>query len=374
MAEAKTSAKRSLRKAEPSEPAGPPEADRLGDWPHPRVTESLFGHEDALARVRSAMSGHHMPHAWVISGPFGIGKATFAYRIAAMLLDNRVSAPERTRRQIMALSHPGLFVLRRTWDDKRRKLGQSISMEMIRALRHFLTTTAGAGWRVVIVDRADELNVNSANALLKSLEEPPPATVFLLICTSAGRLPATLVSRCSRIKLRALGAADTSAAISQACALAGRNAPEGDAMTRLCQLARGSPGQALTLLEGPGLALDASLRQLFARLPDIDAALVHNIIDMAHAPGVADGLFFEMFGDRLRDIVRYTVEPGADQAPIPQHLMDAHALALWGELWETIITIRFDTERLNLDRAASVVCAIRELKRTLARIRSRSRA
>ena len=355
-----------------SEPAGPPEADRMGAWPHPRHTQRLFGHDEALARLRSAIAGAHMPHGWVISGPVGIGKATLAYRIGEELLLNGRGDAQTTRAQIRALSHPGLFVLRRTWDDKRRRLVQSISMDSIRALRRFLTTTAGAGWRVVIVDRADELNISSANALLKSLEEPPPATVFFLLCTSAGRLAPTLISRCSRISLRALNAEDTAAAVTAACTSTGREPPEGGALARLCAVANGSPGQALGLLEGPGLELDSALRQLFAGLPRIDAAHIHHIIDVAQAPGIADGLFFQMFGDIVRDTTRRAVTSPQDEGPIPRALMGAHGLALWGELWETVMHIRSEAERLNLDRSASMVRVISELKRTLERIQSRS--
>ena len=117
-----------------------------------------------------------MHHAWLLVGPEGIGKATLAYRFARSVLAE-VRAELRTAidrehpvfRKVAALSHPNLLVIRRAWNEKTKRYGQWIGVDEVRRLRAFLGNTAGeGGWRVVIVDRADELNQNAANALLKA--------------------------------------------------------------------------------------------------------------------------------------------------------------------------------------------------------------
>ena len=175
-----------------------PEADRLEGFPHPRETKEVFGHAGAERMLAEALAGGRMHHAWLLAGPQGIGKATLAYRFARAAL----AAPEErdvfgqslavadetsAARQVRALSHPGLLVIRRPYDVKAKRFATSIPVDEVRRLRSFLAhRAAGDGWRVVIVDEANELNVNAANALLKSLEEPPARTVFLLVSSAPG--------------------------------------------------------------------------------------------------------------------------------------------------------------------------------------------
>src|SRR5262249_33630297 len=152
--------------------------------------------ERTLARV---MAWGRMPHAWLLTGPEGIGKATLAYRFASYALSPpelqkeagaglTVPAGSTVRRQVVALSHPGLLVIPRPYDAKSKRFSAVIPVDEVRRLKTFFALTAvGTGWRVAIVDQADELNVSSANALLKSLEEPPPRTVILLIAAQPGR-------------------------------------------------------------------------------------------------------------------------------------------------------------------------------------------
>ena len=159
-----------------------------------------------------------MHHAWLLAGREGIGKATFAYRLARHVLARpeerdpfgqslEVAADSTAARQVAALSHPGLLVLRRPYDTRTKRFGASIPVDEVRRLKSFLGLTAGDGaWRVVIVDAADDLNINAANALLKSLEEPPKRAVFLLVSSEPSRLLPTIRSRSRRLDLAALAA------------------------------------------------------------------------------------------------------------------------------------------------------------------------
>src|SRR5215470_11621906 len=194
-----------------------PEPDRLEGFAHPRETVRLVGHEKALARASQAIRTGRPPQAWLITGAPGIGKATLAYRIARYLLafgatdrgPADLSVPERDPAsiQVAAASHPGLLVLKRSPNPDTGRLMNVISVNEIRRLGGFYGMTSGAGgWRVAIVDTADDMNDNAANAILKLLEEPPARAMLLLLANVPGRLLPTIRSRCQRLDLKPLDA------------------------------------------------------------------------------------------------------------------------------------------------------------------------
>ena len=187
--------------------------------PPPRATDALFGHADAEAALLAAYRGGRVPHAFLLVGPKGIGKATLAYRMARFVLAHPDPAapavqaatslavdPEHpVARRIAAQAHGDLLVLERTLNDK-GVLRQQIAVDDVRRTVSFFGSTAGeGGWRVAIVDAVDELNRSGANALLKVLEEPPQRALLLLVCHSAARVPATLRSRCRIVHAAAVG-------------------------------------------------------------------------------------------------------------------------------------------------------------------------
>ncbi len=210
-----------------------PEADRLEGFPHPRETRDLFGHEGAERALAATFASGRMHHGWLVAGPRGIGKATLAYRLARHALARpeerdpsgmTLSVPDAAlaSRQVRALSHPGLLVIRRSYDVRTKRFSATIPVDAVRRVRSFLAHRAGEGaWRVVIVDEADQLNVSAANALLKSLEEPPPRTIFLLVSCEAGRLLPTLRSRCRLLELSPLASDPLRKAAAQALSASG---------------------------------------------------------------------------------------------------------------------------------------------------------
>src|SRR5262249_26637558 len=214
--------------------------------------------------------------AWLITGRAGIGKATLAYRLArhALALPQQREAPgarldvaaEATAvRQVRALSHPGLLLLRRPYDARAKRLAQSIPVDEVRKLQSFLALTSGeAAWRVVLVDPADELNLNAANALLKSLEEPPQRSLFLLISAEPSQLLPTIRSRCRRLDLGTLAGEPLRAAAAAALATRGLEPPDGAAWDTLERLARGSVRRVLQLSASGGGAPFSPLERFFA--------------------------------------------------------------------------------------------------------------
>jgi DNA polymerase-3 subunit delta' len=257
------------------------DSDQIEGFAHPRETFTLLGQDVALARAARALRAGKPPGAWLITGPPGIGKATLAYRIARYVLahgasdagaaDLAVPSDNADAQLVAARSHPGLLVLKRALNPKTGKLMTVLSVDEIRRLADFFQMTSGAGgWRVAIVDTADDMNDNAANALLKMLEEPPARAMLLLLSNRPGRLLPTIRSRCQRMELRVLNEETLDGAL--------RNLlPDADTAERasLARLAGGSIGAALTLAAGEGgaLAKDADTLIDRARDPDILALL-----------------------------------------------------------------------------------------------------
>lgn len=338
--------------------AEPNDSDRIAGFAHPRETTTLLGQDAALSRTARALRAGRPPSAWLITGPPGIGKATLAYRIARYLLafgatdagpdDLSVPPDHPAARQVAAQSHPGLLILKRAINPKTGKLMTVLSVDEIRRLADFFGMTSGAGgWRVAIVDTADDMNDNAANALLKMLEEPPLGAMLLLLSNMPGRLLPTIRSRCQRLELRQLDDATLEKALAQ-------HLPEADTSERasLARLAGGSLGAALTLATGEGAVLAKEADRLIdnARDPDLLALLTlgEKLFRMR------DGL--ELFGsfltEALADRIRTRAHHGAD------------GLERWVALLGRIEQGFGRAAALNLEPRQTVLSTARDLSRT----------
>ena len=355
-----------------------PEADRLEEAPHPRETATLHGHQTAEQQLAATFATGRMHHGWLIAGPAGIGKATLAYRFARHVLAKPGErdpgarsldvAPETVAaRQVLALSHPGLLLIRRPWDPKGKRFTASIPVDEVRRIRSFVTHTAGGGThRAVIVDTADELNINAANALLKSLEEPPPRTFFLLVTSEPGRLLPTLRSRCRVLDLKPLAEADLKRAAMQALQKSDREPPGASDWVRLIALSDGSVRRLLLLWQGDGLKLQERLEKLFMGLPSVDWGLVHTLGDELGSTAAAPK--FEMFFDLLLQLLARMIKArahGATDAPegkLAARLIPEARLATWAELWETVVREKGDALALNLDRKSLILDTFRRIE------------
>jgi len=242
------------------------------------------------------------------------------------------------------------MTVERGMDEKRKRMRQEIVVDEVRAVSHFLRRTAGeGGWRVVIVDGAEEMNPNAANALLKLLEEPPTGALLLLVSHAAGLLPSTIRSRCRRLRLSPLSVADTET-------LLATSLPDLSAIDRhhLAVMAEGAPGRALALAEGDGPAMAAQVNRVLTALPT--GAAAHAVAD-AVARDEAD---FALFMDMLRQAVSLTVRQGARGMPDADQarLLASRSLEGWGGVWQALTQIQDETERLALDRRQAVLAGL----------------
>ena len=314
------------------------ETDREPGAPHPRETFSLFGHEEAEAALADALAGTRMHHAWMLAGPKGVGKASLAYRFARVALGAKrigprpldVSPEDVVARRIAARAHPDLFILRRALNDK-GKPKRDIAVDDARELSAFFNLAPSeGGMRVAIIDAVDDLNKNSANAILKTLEEPPARCALLLVCHAPGAALATIRSRCRRLPMRRLSDDDVREAA---------GADTGDALVRL---ANGRSGRAIAL---KAQGLDAGGAE-FERLLE---ALARGEAQRA-APQLYDQLSGEPF-ERLAGVIELAEECARSQgsrlgasgeAPMRQ-------ASAWAEAWAALEGLRVEAEDLDMD-------------------------
>lgn len=218
----------------------------------PRENPNLFGHEENIDLFLDLIHKGKLPHGWILTGDFGVGKATFAFHIARYLLSERTngdlhfSETDPLFRRVVAHSEANLWTLDES-DDK--------GVEGIRDINTFLTHTTSAGsWRIVIIDGADHLNRHGANALLKRLEEPPPKTIFFLITDLLGSLLPTLRSRCQLLSFSPLSEENVDKTLKA----------QDFALPEFASLAPGSPGRLMRLLEGEGATLYRDLTKVLS--------------------------------------------------------------------------------------------------------------
>jgi DNA polymerase III subunit delta' len=356
-----------------------PEADRLDGVPHPRMTGKLYGHKAAEQTLAAGLASGRLHHGWLVTGPQGIGKATLAYRFARAALsqpderDSRglalaVSSETSGSRQVRALSHPGLLVLRRQYNVKDKKFGTAIPVDEVRRLRQFLAMSAGAdAWRVVIVDTADDMNPAAANALLKSLEEPPPRTLFMLLTSEPGRLLPTIRSRCRVLALEPLSGPDLRQAANDAVETGGGTPPNESEWPALERLAAGSVRRLLNLAGNGGLALQETIVKHLADLPKVDWSALHTLSDKL-APTAAEQqyeLFFELLTGTLTRLIRAAATGTGDRADVAlaSRLVGTARLAAFADLWEAVVRDKADTDLLNLDRKSFILDTFARLEK-----------
>ena len=364
-----------------------PEPDRLEGAPHPRETLRVFGHEEAQAEMLRAHASGRMHHAWLMTGPRGVGKATLAWRFARFLLatpddDGGMFAPSAPQtldipadhpvaRRMLQLSEPRLFLLRRGANLTGSALSADIRVDEVRRMKAFFTLSAAdGGARVAIIDAADEMNPGAANALLKLLEEPPARVTFLVVAHQPHRLLPTIRSRCRELRLTALPPDPLARALEQA---GGEVAP--GALPALGQLAAGSVGEAFRLTNTDGLATYQSLVSLMSGLPRLDRLRALALAETAAGRGAEDR--FDLIITLLDLFLARTARAGVSRALPPEAARgeadlitklapQTAAARAWADLAQTL-TLRARRGRsVNLDPAALLMDSFLKIEETAA--------
>ena len=315
----------------------------------PRETCGLFGHAEAEQTLLAAFKSGRVPHAWLIGGEPGIGKATLAYRFARFVLahpDPRAPAVQQATtlavdpdhpvaRRIAARAQGDLLTLERVTNEQTGKLYTVIRVDDVRRTVSFFGSTAGEdGWRIAIVDAVDDLGREGANALLKVLEEPPARTLLLLVSHAPGRELPTIRSRCRRLLLRPLAGDDVARA---AAAASGRDAADTD-VQEAAAAADGSVARALALIDGSTLALRQRVLELIAQLPDPDPRALHGL---GEALGGSDPRILESFMDLVNGWLSARLAGGANALP---------QMARVAQAWEKVNRAAREAETYNLER------------------------
>jgi DNA polymerase-3 subunit delta' len=316
--------------------------------PHPRETTLLVGHREAERELLDAYRGGRMPHAWLIGGPAGIGKATLAYRMArfvlahprpdaeAVLAASTLDVPpdHPVARRIAVRGHSDLLAIERRLNDSGTKLRTEIAVDDVRRMVPFFGSTAGeGGWRICVVDSVDELNASGANALLKVVEEPPTRSLLLLVSHAPGRALPTIRSRCRRLTLRALSRDE----VIQAAAAALDVQRDDEGLVKAADLSDGSVARAIALYDGPAMAIHERVTGLLARLPHTEPQALHALGDNL---GRADEIAFDAFQNAVRDWLSGQIARGGS----------TRRLARAATAWEAFNQAADDTDTFNLDR------------------------
>ncbi|WP_420392785.1 DNA polymerase III subunit delta' [Acuticoccus sp.] len=325
------------RAPRPAEGA-PAEPDLIDNAPAPREATSLHGHEDAVARLAASFEGA-APQSILLEGPRGIGKATLAFRLARALagsvpgtgLDPRLASDPNApgSRQIAAGTHPGVLHLTRPWDDKQKRFKTELTVDEVRRIVPFLGATAAhGGWRIVIVDAVDDLNLNAANALLKALEEPPRRGLFVLIAHVSGRVLPTIRSRCRAVRLRPLPADAVARALTEL-----------GADPSLAKAGQGSVRRALVLAAAGADVVRSAARILEPRTLR-EARAQHQLADLAA----------QRRDDQFATVLELVLDAAADRARNGAGRLPLAALDAYAELYLAATDARRRVEVFNLDR------------------------
>ena len=335
----------------------------------PRENPVFFGHEKAQQTLISAFKSNHFPHAWIFSGAEGIGKATLAYHFIRNVFshglencgeDGLLVALDRLDPifvQVSSLSHPDLLVLQRIRNPKSKAFYTVIRVDEIRSLTKFFGfTSGGGGWRFVVVDLAEDMNNNAANALLKILEEPPEKSVFFLISSAPNTLPTTILSRCRKLRMFPLGEEDLKRAVQTGFNNSlEHDVPDEEHLTYALQKAGGSVRKALQYSVGNGLALDKQLGTLLARLPDMDYTLVHGLADRITVRGAEDDFHtvHTLLSSWMARQIRTTVSGKVNETH--SRLFPKHTITAWSQLWQEMHQQKADCLLLNLDKRTHII-------------------
>lgn len=336
-----------------------------------RNTPFLMGHNEAEQIFLSRTLHETIPHAWLISGVKGIGKATLAFRMARFLLNNEDGGlfgasesldmdPENpVFRKIVMGSHPDVLVLERGVDRKTGKVARDIVVDDARRIDKFLRLTpAESAYRVVIIDSVDEMNRNAANAILKLLEEPPKGAVIFLVSHAPGRILPTIKSRCCHMRLHPLSDQEVSQVMMKI-----RPEMSSSELHTLQKFSKGAPGVSLTFYDDKVMDLYQKILVRMMSIPTLNYKDVHELGDMLAAKSPASRWKYGTFllQHCLNMIIKSSASPEMFQQYSEQEQKMIEALIAyrpvthWLRVWDEVQELSRGVERINLDPKAVTI-------------------
>lgn len=358
------------------------QADRLGDFDHPRETSALVGHGEAEEVLLQSLRAGKLHHAWLLTGPKGIGKATLAYRLARFVLRYGTNVPEDATSlhvdehdpvfsRVAAEGHGDLIVLRRPYDDKAKKFKRDLTVDEVRRLTPFFgLRPSEGGWRVAIVDCADDMNISAANALLKNLEEPPERALILLVTHNPGTQLATIRSRCRTLSLKPLSSDEVAEALPYQLAQAGEVPLGRDDLSAIAHLSGGSIGHGLDLAGGGGLEIYRDLMNLMVTMPSPAMQPMHDFA--ARFSGKKGEDNWPLFGELLTSFLTRLAR-GMAAGTFADVALEVEGQALsrlaslapathWIDCWERAAELIERCGAVNLDRRMVVLNILFEIQ------------
>lgn len=342
-----------------------PEADRAPGCAHPRETYDLIGHNEAETQFIRAKNSGRLHHAWLISGPKGVGKATLAYRMirsmlgGESLLTTSLNIPETdaVAQRVESQGHGNLFVLRRPYNDKTKKLRSEIPVDAVRAMSAFFENTPAEDGqpRIALIDTMDDMNRSAENAILKTLEEPPENALIILLANSPGRLLPTIRSRCLSLPLRPVSGSDIKPWLNLKV-----KEPE-QIIDAAIGLSRGGPGKAIALAQNADYVLKP-LTRFLSSLERNDSSADHVLSNMLSArdKSVERSLFWDCLQDILQEQASYSVtgEWHSGFKPLPTTKSPQAWMTLWKKIseWQTV------ENAINMDKKTVMLTALSEIR------------
>lgn len=361
--------------------AAPPEAVEIS----PRTNPDLVGHEEVEKLLLDEFNAGRLPHALILSGPAGIGKATLAYRLVRFLLSQtedqgpslfgepakaeslHIAPDHPVFKRVASGGHADLLVVGREFDEKKGRMQESISVDTVRRINPFLRKTAAeGGWRAVIVEDAEDFNQNSQNALLKILEEPPRKTILVLCTSQPGSFLPTIRSRCRTIPMEPLSEKNIAT-------LLNKFVPglSGDQRTSLSRIGEGSIGRAMTFQVNDGLDVYKQLLKNVAMLPQVDMLAVHDLAEKFGKYGAENSYYtaagiLTRWAGRLarleaRNLPIGDILPG--DGDIFQKLATLYPPRHFLGVWERLSQLFRQADQYNLDKRQTLINAFLVLQK-----------
>lgn len=328
----------------------------------PRSNPDLFGHEEIEKHLLNEYLLGRLPHAIILAGTRGIGKATLAYRIAKFLFaqKNNTKTPETFHvspenpvfKRVVSLGHSDILVIEREFDEKREKLKSEIPVDTARKIHPFLQKTAAeGGWRVVIIDGAEALNQNSQNAILKVLEEAPKDALLILTTSQPGAFLPTIRSRCRMVQMKSLGDETMSKLLS-------RNLPSLSSSDKviLLKMAEGSIGSAIEFYQNNGIQLYKEISQILETLPKLDMVKLHELAEKLGKSSaeisyyMAMNIILKFCENNIRSQYRGDLKQAVYGN---QHFLNS---------WENISALIKNVDNFNLDKRQGIIGAFLTLQ------------